>query len=712
MTSKISFFKLMQEDLRRKLWLLVLAILVFFISFPVVLLILLDSRKAYLSLTEEMWNRQMKASFAEIIGYENMWMCVITVVGATLCGIFAFSYLYKKNRVDFYHSIPVRREKLFLVSYLNGLLIYIVPYFVTILISMIIGGSYFTLDASLWSVAFREFGLQVLFYLLLYHAAILASVFAGNMFGCLFLNGIIQFYMVFLYGIFIAYCDYFRTYTMQYQNFGESIAKFSPISAFFNTMSRLLGGDAIYQLQLRDGEVSIKLYFVQCFLVAVLLLGLAMYFYKIRSSEMAGKAIAFRKIQPVIRILLVVPSAMVGGWIFTSLTNVAEVGWTLFGILFAAVLVHGVIEVLYQSDIRGIFSHKVQLVGSILAAVFLVFAFQRDIFGYDRYVPKLEKMESAAISIDGISDGEYYLLEDNRGGYRTIRAEAYQMEKMELSGELLPVVRELMSLGTEFHSYQTMGERISFDLKVRLKGGREMIRSYMMPLDQAYPLLEKIFQSQEYKEKSYAYFWEEYRNAQVEIEGLAKIEKLSKENGAEFLEIYQKELMELTLEDVRNNPIVGRIECLVLKEGEKYRSFDVQLYPVMTESMNYLEKIGILEKVVCWTQPKAEDIAALRIFGNGTEMGIVGEEEDVSVYRQVKVTDQEQIQKVCDRLYFHMGRKNWLFWDRGECEIQVVLKPEVSRKYFGEEEVVLEVMYRDFDLEEIGELMQKGERID
>ena len=117
MTSKISFFKLMQEDLRRKLWLLVLAILVFFISFPVVLLILLDSRKAYLSLTEEMWNRQMKASFAEIIGYENMWMCVITVVGATLCGIFAFSYLYKKNRVDFYHSIPVRREKLFLVSY-------------------------------------------------------------------------------------------------------------------------------------------------------------------------------------------------------------------------------------------------------------------------------------------------------------------------------------------------------------------------------------------------------------------------------------------------------------------------------------------------------------------------------------------------------------------------------------------------------------------
>ncbi len=123
---------------------------------------------------------------------------------------------------------------------------------------------------------------------------------------------------------------------------------------------------------------------------------------------MAGKAIAFRKIQPVIRILLVVPSAMVGGWIFTSLTNVAEVGWTLFGILFAAVLVHGVIEVLYQSDIRGIFSHKIQLVGSILAAVFLVFAFQRDIFGYDRYVPKLEKMESAAISIDGISDGEYW----------------------------------------------------------------------------------------------------------------------------------------------------------------------------------------------------------------------------------------------------------------------------------------------------------------
>ena len=51
---------------------------------------------------------------------------------------------------------------------------------------------------------------------------------------------------------------------------------FSPIVAFYKALNRLLGGDAMYLLRLRDGEVSTKLYLMQVFLAAILLFGMAL----------------------------------------------------------------------------------------------------------------------------------------------------------------------------------------------------------------------------------------------------------------------------------------------------------------------------------------------------------------------------------------------------------------------------------------------------
>lgn len=708
----------MQEDLRRKIWLLVLAALVFFISFPVVLMIYLDNRRYYSYLTEDLWETQMKIDFMEIMGYGNIWMVVITFVGATLCGIFAYSYLYKKKKVDFYHSIPVRREKLFFASYLNGVLIYVIPYLITILVSMVIAGNYFTLDRVVWSVVWREFGVQVLYYLLLYHTAILASVLAGNMFGCIFLNGIAQLYVIFVYGIFVGYCDYFDTYTAYSANFSESIAMFSPIVVFFHAISRLLGNDVIYMLRLRDGEASIKLYLMQSFLVAVLLLGIALYFYKIRSSEMAGRAIAFPKMQSVLRILLVIPSAMMGGLIFGIITT-NKIGWMLFGMAFAAILAHGVVEVLYQADIRGILSHKIQLVGTIVVAVVLGMVFRYDLLGYDTYVPKLERIESAAISVNGLADGESYRIENISGGYNWLSSQQYELEKMKLSGELIPAVWQLMSLGAEANKdYQQVEDSIGFYLKVRLKGGREELRYYTVELDKAYPFLYEIFQSQEYKEKTYAYFFENYSNTEVKVEvkGLVDWRELSKENGIAFLEIYRKEFLELTLDEVRDNPVIGKVTYYIPNEKGVGRRFEMLLYPVMTESLHYLEQIGILEQDIFWVQPKVEDIVALQIAGYYTERDIEGEgAEDTERYYRVEITEEEQIQRLCQNLYFNISQDNWMFWWRNGCEIEVKLKPELSEKYFNESETQLEVVFRSSKEEDIAffeQVIQEGKVVD
>lgn len=710
MTSKISFFKLMQEDMKRKIWLLILAFLVFFISFPVALLVLMENAARYYNLSQEIIQLRMRTEYLSLMGYENIWMVVVTIAGASLCGIFGFSYLYNKKKVDFYHSIPVRREKFFFVSYVNGILIYVIPYLVSIAACLLIGSRYTPVDSEVLGTVCKGFGIQLLYFLLIYHTAILTTVLAGNMFGGLFLNAAAQLYAVAVYVIYTAYCSsYFDTYCYTEDTVLNITDGFSPIMAFINAVNRLIGGGGLYQLQLRDGAVSMRLYLMQSLIAAILLLAAAAFLYKIRSGEMSGKAIAFPIIQPVLRILIVIPSALAGGWIFTQITNDSSTGWMIFGILFSAVLVHGIIEVLYQSDIRGILSHKLQLAGSIAAVFIIAFSFQRDLFGYDTYLPKQENIESAAVSITGIEQGRDYRIydKDNTHFYK-IPLYTYQMEEMELSGEMLSAVYQLMSLGVWQEKQQEYIEKAAdVYIKVRLKDGKEVTRSYYISLETAYDFLSTIYASQEYKETTYAYFLENIEKAQnVEIYGTLGYDKLSEAEGAELLEIYKKELMALTLDDIRDNPIIGEISYHIPFENRDGYDYErLYLYPSMTETFSCLERMGVTEEVAFWTKPDAENVTEVRVgydVNYAIDERLVPEEEipgaatATSSYCIIEMKDAAQIQEMCEKLYFvYNDSENPMFWNeyRG-LDIAVGLK-EDEPKYLDEEEgVYIEAVLR------------------
>ena len=45
------------------------------------------------------------------------------VTAAVVIGAAGFVYLHNQKKVDFYHSLPVRREMLYLVYHVDGILI-------------------------------------------------------------------------------------------------------------------------------------------------------------------------------------------------------------------------------------------------------------------------------------------------------------------------------------------------------------------------------------------------------------------------------------------------------------------------------------------------------------------------------------------------------------------------------------------------------------
>ena len=69
---------------------------------------------------------------------------VISIVYAILCAMAVWSYLYNARSVGMMHTLPIRREGLFVTNVLSGLTMMAIPYAVTgvllVLVTLLFGG--------------------------------------------------------------------------------------------------------------------------------------------------------------------------------------------------------------------------------------------------------------------------------------------------------------------------------------------------------------------------------------------------------------------------------------------------------------------------------------------------------------------------------------------------------------------------------------------
>ena len=116
MTSKISFFKLLRENLRHRGWLMILMFFINAFLLPINFQMRLEN-VLHIQFTDmtsnqmKVWveqNRQLAAE--QVLGPSNGMIMAAVLVAALLCGVTGFAYLHSKEKVDFYHSIAVRRR--------------------------------------------------------------------------------------------------------------------------------------------------------------------------------------------------------------------------------------------------------------------------------------------------------------------------------------------------------------------------------------------------------------------------------------------------------------------------------------------------------------------------------------------------------------------------------------------------------------------------
>ena len=403
---------LMKEDIKRRIWVLALMFLVFFFALPVKLALVMENARrmefrAYNDyepieklLPEHFTAKQyemMTAFFKrevvlDEISYGNGLMVFLFLMAAVVVGVTAFSYLHNKKKVDFYHSIPVRREVLFAVQYGDGILIPAAAYLFGCLLFTAVAAAYGVPVSEFFGSMSAAFGMNLLYYSLVYGTVTVAMMMTGNIVIGLLGTAVFFGFVPLAAGLLGAFADQFFVTSAGEFWYADSspylwaMQNLSPVGAYIWSAASVSDADGIKMAEVLKAAAC---------MMAVTALSLEL--YRLRPSEAAGKAMAFSKSKAPVRILLVLLGGMAGGWFFWTLQS--QVKWGLFGTAAGILLVHCVVEIIYHFDFKKLFSHKMQLALCLGAGMLFFCSFRYDWYGYDSYVPSQEEIASASVDL-------------------------------------------------------------------------------------------------------------------------------------------------------------------------------------------------------------------------------------------------------------------------------------------------------------------------
>lgn len=597
MTSKNLFSKLLKEDLKRRLWTIALSVLFFFVALPIFSALSIGEEGTYNTYSSIMFR------LSQTLAANNPFLLLITIVGAVVCGLSSFYYLHSKKKVDLYHSIPVKREKIFTTNYINGLLIYIVPYLINILLTFLIiqVNGYMTFE--LFKIAIISAGINFVFYTLIYTLTVIAVMLTGNIVISFFGIGVFLCYgpllMLVKEAYFAEFLKHYPSTTTQWDLF----TFLSPIGSFFHLANIQVGyTNQSYTTILQEG---LGVGIVKTLITTLVLIAFALFLFMKRPSEAAGKAMSFGISKPIIKFLLVIPLTLLGGIIFKEIANTSgSIGWFVFGILFTFVIVSAIIEIMFNFDIRTAFHHKKHLLlcGIVIAIISSIFQF--DIFKYDSYLPNKDKIDYMSVYFSGLDNvGTYVNLEqDDRNSY--INNIDYHLNNVKLKD--FNAAYDLAKIGIEQDSdnsnlgngsynyrdkYLSKNSPYNYRVKYVLKNGKTVERNYELLANENMDLLAAIYENKEFKEVHYQIY--DFKATDIlyiscNSQKSSKDLTLNVEEKQELLAIYKKELTALKLEDLKNAQLATTISFRFMNE----QNVSYEVYSNFTETIDYLKNHG------------------------------------------------------------------------------------------------------------------------
>lgn len=457
---------------------------------------------------------------------------VISIVYAILCAMAVWSYLYNARSVGMMHTLPIRREGLFVTNVLSGLTMMAIPYTVTgvllVLVTMLFGGFE---PVGVLVTVLGVMGESLFFFGL----ATFCAFIVGNVFMLPALYGLLNFIAVltdfmvnllaqgFCFGLNSSYSG-----TVEWLSpVVYLIQKISPNSTYETQwVTDRLGGQR-YETSVLTSVTLENGWLIAAYAAAgAALLGLAWLLYRRRRSESAGDVVAVGWMKPVFRYGCAVYAAILGGRLLYALLWESFQNGQYFALLpmilcmiaggavgyYAASMLLAKTPRVFKTTWKG-------MLAVALGCAALCGAMKYDLFGVTRRIPAPDSVKLVNVYAAG---SNYYLtpgkddalIEKVRTLHQTIiddkdyimstaEGRSVYMETEEGSYTIGAPASEIVS--TSVSSFANTSVRFTYTLNSGLKVERRynlyLTQNRMDQEDTYDHLLDQLINSQEMRQK-------------------------------------------------------------------------------------------------------------------------------------------------------------------------------------------------------------------
>ncbi|MGM9524937.1 MAG: DUF6449 domain-containing protein [Peptococcaceae bacterium] len=492
---------LLLHSLRSYWWLAVICSVVYGFAGPIFTLLKLDSitrpsQSNYLaSATEEGLLETHLGQMARWLHVEGFMMLYLSaVVLAAIIGCVMFFYLQQKKQVNFYHSQPITRTRLFINQYVAGLLVNVVPLLLMVVLMSVLVAGYHLGEALDLAAILQHVGYMLLLLWASYSIAVFSGQLAGTMLTQMALNAVLHFAVPVAAVLLNLMCNLFLATYGGTPDLITASLKFSPLCATFAYLS-----DAVVPTALKMTAPAMAGNMLLAQLgTGLLLSALAWVLYQKRPSEATGKALVYSISEPVVKAYLMFVVSIAAGMLFMTVGNKL---FFYFAVISFAVLTHMTCEVIIQHDFRAMGKRLPQCAIILLLILAVVGVFRFDLLGYDSYLPAPDKVEQVSFSVPSVDDISGY-------SYKEISYSPDIAVKQAVHDLLQPVVAEQHYRGSQFDYYDSVyadGESTTtLQVGYKLNNGRTVTRQYrMVPRSTIEENYEKLYGLQTYRDVLY-----------------------------------------------------------------------------------------------------------------------------------------------------------------------------------------------------------------
>lgn len=417
-----------------------------------------------------------------ILGLSGNFSVFMALFFGILSSMAVFSYLHSGKSAGMFHSLPVRREGLFLSNYLAGLCFLIVPnvfIFLATLGAEGVMGSVNVPALATW------LGVTCGLCLFFYSFAVLCAMFTGNLLFLPVLYFILNFLVVGL--------ELLLGGVLSFLLFGYTFSG-TPKTALFSPVVELVmrlrvrsvidpATNTVKNLAL-EGVGIVAAYAAAGLLLALL----ALLLYRRRQTETAGDVVSVFVLRPVFKYGVAFAAALALGQLLFQIFHSSYVTPTAVYVLPVYLLIGGFIgyyvaEMLLQKSFRVFRKGARGCLAFAAVLVLLTAAVELDLVGYERHVPDATGVTS--VTINGSATQDPIKIAEALTLHQTIVSEKRSIE--ETLSDFRWSQDRFRDLITPDGVPMKMARQSQTSLRIRyaLKSGALMTRSYTLPVTRA-----------------------------------------------------------------------------------------------------------------------------------------------------------------------------------------------------------------------------------